>query len=49
MIDDLFDFLSELEPLGENFEEVLNDNLWELMVHTDKETHIKHEHLWNSV
>ena len=44
MIDDLFDFLSELEPLGEDFEEVLNDNLWELMVHTDKETQSEDEH-----
>lgn len=33
----LEEFINSQEPLGEEFEKVLQDNLWELMVHTDKE------------
>lgn len=39
----LNDFINEQEPLGKEFEQVLQDNLWELMIHTNKETELGDE------
>jgi len=34
---DIEKFIKNQETLGKEFEEVIQDNLWELMVHTNKE------------